>query len=548
MSDTMKTVGETLIDILEANGVDVVFGIPGVHTVELYRGLAASKIRHVTPRHEQGAGFMADGYARVSGKPGVCLLITGPGLTNAITAMAQAQQDSVPMLVISGVNARHTLGHGRGRLHELPDQRAMMASFCLMTHTLLEPADLSDVMARAFTLLRSGRPGPVHIEIPTDVMAARIPAPVLKYVPALRPRGCAASIEAAAALCRTARSAVILAGGGAARSAAAVARLAERLDAPVITTANARGIMPDHPLAVPASASLKSVRQTIADADLVLALGTQFGPTDYDVYVDGGFPALKSVIHVDVDVEQLGRHPDSRLSILSTVENALKDLLPALADDGPAMSANDRDGATRAGALRHAARAELSAKMQCEVGILETVRQTLPGVIIVGDSTQVVYAGNLYYDADRPFGWFNAATGFGALGYGPPAAIGAAIAEPETPVVCLTGDGGLQFTLAEIGSASDVKAKVIYLVWNNDGYREIETFMIDSGITPEGVKPSAPDFVLIGNAYGLPSVRLADIAELPEALRKAAAHDGPSLIEIHETNTRGAQPIEPFRS
>ena len=537
MSDAMKTVGEVLIDILEANGVDTVFGIPGVHTVELYRGLAASAIRHITPRHEQGAGFMADGYARVSGKPGVCLLITGPGLTNAITAMAQAQQDSVPMLVISGVNARATLGHGRGKLHELPDQRAMMASFCVMTHTLLEPGDLADVMARAFTLLRSGRPGPVHIEIPTDVMSALIAMPVLKAAPALRPRGDAQSIRQAAALISAASNPVILAGGGASRSATALKSLAEKLDAPVITTANARGILPGHALAVPASASLHAVRKEIAAADLVLALGTQFGPTDYDVYVDGGFPKLNSVIHVDVDAAQLGRHPDTRLPILSTVEQAIADILDGLKD-----FAGKADGAGRASALRQAARSELSAKMQCEVGILEQIRSALPGVIIVGDSTQVVYAGNLYYDADRPLGWFNAATGFGALGYGPPAAIGAAIAEPGTPVVCLTGDGGLQFTLAEIGSARDIKAKVIYLVWNNDGYKEIETFMLESGITPEGVTPSAPDFVKLGEAYGLPSVRLTDIDQLDAALKQAAGHDGPCLIEIHERNTRGAQP------
>lgn len=534
MINGMKTVGEVLIDILEANGVSVVFGIPGVHTVELYRGLAASKIRHVTPRHEQGAAFMADGYARVSGEPGVCLLITGPGLTNAVTAMAQARQDSVPMLVISGVNRRDSLGHGRGRLHELPDQRALMASFCMMTHTLLEPTDLADVMARAFTVLRSGRPGPVHIEIPTDVMSAPIPAPLLKRAPALRPRGDIASLREAARLCEQAKSPVILAGGGAARDYAAVTRLAEILDAPVIMTANARGIMADHPLAVPASASLQAVREGIVAADLVIALGTEFGPTDYDVYVDGKFPKLSRVIHVDVDPVQLARRPDTHLPILSTVENMLGDLLVLL--DGYQAIAH---GASRADGMRTAARAELSAKMRNEVAILEKIRETLPGVIIVGDSTQAVYAGNLYYDASRPFGWFNAATGFGALGYGPPAAIGAALAEPETPVVCLTGDGGFQFTLAEIGSARDIGANVIYLVWNNDGYQEIESYMVENGITPEGVKPSAPDFVKIGEAYGLPSVRLSDLAGLADALRAAAARSGPSLIELHETKTIG---------
>lgn len=529
-----KTVGEVLIDILEANGVDIVFGIPGVHTVELYRGLAASAIRHVTPRHEQGAAFMADGYARVSGKPGVCLLITGPGLTNAVTAMAQARQDSVPMLVISGVNRRDSLGHGRGRLHELPDQRAMMASFCLMTHTLLEPSDLSDVMTRAFTLMRSGRPGPVHVEIPTDVMSAQIEVPVLRSAPVLRPCADRASVEDAARLCRVAKNPVILIGGGAVRDRLTVLTLAEKLNAPVIATANARGLLPGHPLTVPASASLQSIRAGIAASDLVIALGTEFGPTDYDVYGDGLFPALRNVIRVDVDAAQLARFPNVTLPILSSVRTFLGDLLACL--DGYRCMA---DGAARAENLRTAARAELSAKMRHEVAILEKIRDSLPGVIVVGDSTQAVYAGNLYYDAGRPCGWFNAATGFGALGYGPPAAIGAALAEPETPVVCVTGDGGLQFTLAEIGSARDVGARVIYVVWNNEGYREIETYMIENGITPEGVKPSAPDFVKIGEAYGLTSVRLADIDELPGALKKAAQRQGPSLIELHETATRG---------
>ena len=166
----MTTVGEALISLLEAHGVDTVFGIPGVHTIELYRGLARSKIRHVTPRHEQGAGFMADGYARVSGRPGVAFVITGPGLTNIITAMAQARADSVPMLVISGVNTAATLGKGLGYLHELPDQRGMLATMALFSQRIGDAAELPDALARAFTLFGSSRPGPVHIEIPLDVM------------------------------------------------------------------------------------------------------------------------------------------------------------------------------------------------------------------------------------------------------------------------------------------------------------------------------------------------------------------------------------------
>src|SRR4051795_9026281 len=161
----MTTIGEALITLLEAHGVDIVFGIPGVHTIELYRGLGRSrKIRHVTPRHEQGAGFMADGYARVSGKPGVAFVITGPGLTNTITAMAQARADSVPMLVISGVNATPTLGKGLGHLHELPDQRGMVEKVALFSHRIETAAELPAVLQRAFTIFEARRGGPVHIE------------------------------------------------------------------------------------------------------------------------------------------------------------------------------------------------------------------------------------------------------------------------------------------------------------------------------------------------------------------------------------------------
>ncbi len=534
MSEVLKTVGEHLIDCLQANGVDVVFGIPGVHTVELYRGLAGSSIRHVTPRHEQGAGFMADGYARVSGKPGVCLVITGPGLTNTITAMAQAREDSIPMLVISGVNARDTLGHGRGFLHELPDQQAMMATFALMSHTLTNPEDLEDVITRAFTILGSSRPGPVHIEIPTDVMSSRIAPIAPKAAPVYRPGIERQKVKDAAALCRSAKSPVMLCGGGSIRAAAALAQLAGRLDAPVITTVNARGMFAGNPLSVPASPSLEPVRALLAQSDLVLAFGTEFGQTDYDMYADGGLPELSNLVRVDIDAAQLARGPALSLGIAASAGEAAECILSELGNHS-----GSADGAARADATRVAARSGLPAKVQAEIAIVETIRDALPEATIVGDSTQAIYAGNLFFEAGRPSGWFNAATGFGALGYGPPAAIGAAIARPESPVVCLTGDGGFQFSLAEIGAAMDENCNVIFLVWNNDGYQEIENYMIENNITPEGVRPSAPDFLLIAKAYGLTSVRLDDIAQLPAALKSMAGQKGPSLIEIHESKTRG---------
>ena len=186
----------------------------------------------------------------------------------------------------------------------------------------------------------------------------------------------------------------------------------------------------------------------------------------------------------------------------------------------------------RAEACRKGAYGELNQANRDKIAVVESIRDALPGSIIVGDSTQPVYAANLYYDHDRPGGWFNAATGFGALGYGPAAAIGAALAAPGTPVVCLSGDGGFQFTLPELGAALDADAPVIFVVWNNRGYREIETSMRDVGVEPVGVSPAPPDFVLIAQAYGLAAERLASVADLPSALRKAHAGGKPCLIEI----------------
>ncbi|GAA2854626.1 acetolactate synthase-1/2/3 large subunit [Aminobacter niigataensis] len=521
----MTTIGEALIDLLEAHGVDTVFGIPGVHTIELYRGLARSKIRHITPRHEQGAGFMADGYARASGRPGVAFVITGPGLTNTITAMAQARADSVPMLVISGVNAQPTLGKGLGYLHELPDQRGMMEKVALSSRRVTEAAELPGAIARAFEMFATRRPGPVHIEVPLDVMGK--PADGLKPLPkrAAAPAPGERALAEARPLVSATKRPLILAGGGARRAEAELRALAEKLDAPVVTTANGRGLMHGHGLGVPASPSLKAVRSLMADADLVIAVGTEFGPTDYDMYGDGGFMLPKSLIRIDIDEMQLGRRP-AAVSILADAGAALARLG---ADVGEARQAG---GAARAKAARESAWAEIGPAMQAQVRAVEAIRDALPGAIIVGDSTQPVYAANLYYDHDRPGGWFNAATGYGALGFGPPAAIGAALAVPDAPVVCLSGDGGFQFTLPELGAALDANAPVIFVVWNNRGYREIETSMLDAGVEPVGVSPVPPDFLLIAQAYGLQAERLRDVGALGSALKKARSTGKPCLIEI----------------
>ncbi|MGL4236172.1 5-guanidino-2-oxopentanoate decarboxylase [Tabrizicola sp.] len=523
----MTTVGIRLVEGLVARGVEVVFGIPGVHTLELYRGLSAAgdKIRHVTPRHEQGAGFMADGYARVSGKPGVAFVITGPGLTNTLTAMAQARADSIPMLVVSGLGRSDTLGKGWGRLHELPDQGAMVQTLC-HSETVTDPKKLGEVLDRAFAAMTSGRPGPAHIQISTNMMGAacpELPPPSMGGAAVPLPLG---RLRGIAQTLNNAERVVILAGGGVRRAEAQLQKLAEMLDAPVVLTANARGAMHDHRLCVPASPSLPSVRKLIAAADQVLAIGTELGPTDYDVYAKGGLPDLSGMIRIDICADQLARHPAK---------------MPIKADAGPMMAAllpnllpANRDGAARADATREAARAELPglyAHLPEQLDIVETIRDAMPGAIIVGDSTQPVYAANLYYDHDRPGGWFNAATGYGALGYAPGAAVGAAIAAPGVPVVCLIGDGGLQFSPGEVRTALDEQLPITFIVWNNSGFREIAEAMREAKVPVLGCDPSPLDMKHFAMACDVP---FASVSQDPDELADilTAPMDGPRLLEV----------------
>jgi acetolactate synthase-1/2/3 large subunit len=516
-----------LTKLLEAYGVDTVFGIPGVHTVELYRGLAGSTIRHITPRHEQGAGFMADGYARVTGRPGVCFIITGPGMTNIVTAMGQAYGDSIPMLVISTVNSHGRMGSGEGWLHELPNQQALVSQVTAFSHTINRPEELAPVLARAFAVFDSARPRPVHIELPINVMLAdaghlTVPDTVLRLAP---PEPGYEEINWAADLLNAAMAPVILVGGGAKWAGQEITALAERLDAPVIMTTNGRGILPPgHPLAVSISPSFPASRALIAASDVVLALGTEFGPTDYDMYEDGFFEIPGRLIRVDLDPVQLMRGAIPEIGIVGDALSAANDLVELIEEKA-------RNGKARADKARtEGASKDLTEAMRGDLYILDLVRDTLPGVILAGDSTQLVYAGNLGYEAAGPLSYFNSATGYGTLGYGLPAGIGAKAARPDVPVVVLAGDGGVQFSIAELASAKDAGLPVILMLHDNKGYGEIKSYMVSQNIPPLGVDLHTPDFVAIGRAYGWHAERVTDLDGLKSALVAASEGDEPTMI------------------
>jgi acetolactate synthase-1/2/3 large subunit len=513
----MKTLGHYLIEALEAAGVRHVFGIPGVHNLELYRGLEGASLRHVTGRHEQGLGFMADGYARVSGRPGVCFTISGPGVSNIATALGQAYGDSIPLLVIASQNRHGEAGSGRGFLHELPDQRALAAAVTAASFAITEPGELPAALTRAFSIFSAARPRPVYIEIPLDILAADATGLALPLSASSAPRADASALEAASKLLRDARRPVVLAGGGAIRAAVELQRLVEQLGAPLVMTTNARGIVPaGHPLAVPMSPSLEPIRALIAAADVVLAVGTEIGPTDYDMYSVSEFPNPTNLIRIDIDAQQLARSASPRVGLCGEAAQALRQLLER---DLGGSRAGTGSGAEAAAAARQQALAALPAVMRGHIETLNLIRDALPTALLVGDSTQLVYAGNLGFAAATPGSWFNSATGYGTLGYALPASTGAGLAAPERPIVCLVGDGGLQFSLGELAVLRDVDAWTAIIVWNNRGYGEIRSSMLAVGIRPEGVDVQPPDFALLAAAYGY-AHRLIETAEaLGDALR-----------------------------
>lgn len=525
----MTSCAQALVRLLEGYGVESVFGIPGVHTVELYRGLHGSSLRHISPRHEQGAGFMADGYARASGKPGVCFIITGPGMTNILTAMGQAYADSVPMLVISTTSRREHQRLGHGYLHEMPDQRAVVSGVCAFSHTLQRPQELPEVLARAFALFSCARPRPVHIEIPLDVL--EMPADGLDLRPRTLPQAptpAAANIDAAVKLLATARKPLILAGGGARRAGPAIQALAERLQAAVALTTNARGLLaPEHPLLLDGVQSSAHGRALFAEADVVLAVGTELGETDYDFFGLGPLALNAPLIRLDIDPLQILGAARADVGLLGDAEQGVQALLDALPE------ATFSDWAQRSVASVNAAeRAGWSHKQNVMQQMLDTLRDSLPAPIVVGDSTQPVYQGALGYRAPQANSWFNAGTGFGTLGYGLPAAIGAKLAMPERPVIAVVGDGGMQFSSAELIAAREAGAGVIVVLWNNQCYAEIRDYMTAREISPLGVDILPPDFAALAKSCHVQHLPVRSREQLSEVLASLVDTRQPVLLEL----------------
>lgn len=523
--------GELLIQHLEAYGVDTVFGIPGVHTIDLYRGLSDSSIRHISPRHEQGAGFMADGYARATGKVGVCLIITGPGMTNIATAMGQAYADSIPMLVISAVNRRSTLGLGSGQLHEMKNQGNMLSGVTTLSHTVLSVEELPDILARAFGILHAERPRPVHIEIPIDLFRQQVADRSVYRAPLpSRPGPDPVLTGQIVSLITKARRLVLLVGGGCVDAQSEVQELVDLTGIPTCLTTNARGLLqPDHPLLLDGVQSSDAFREYLAHTDLCIAIGTELGETDYDFHGKGPLRFGTDLVRIDIDPRQMFANARPTVCLTSDAALALRSLIDALfAQDETSLQI---DGPAVVSSINAALRAGFSEESTQYRELLASIQSSLPEVIIVGDSTKPVYHANFTYRASAPRRWFNSVTGFGTLGYALPAAIGAKLGKPDSPVVAIVGDGGFQFTLNELMSARQELVAVAIIVWNNGCYREIKDAMDTAETMPVGVDIMGPDLRSLCNAMGTGYTRAESIADIGTALLSMENREDSLLIE-----------------
>lgn len=526
----MNTCGQKLMEMLGAYGIDTAFGIPGTHTIELYRGLPGSGIRHVTPRHEQAAGFMADGYARATGRPAVCLTVSGPGALNIATAMSQALQDSIPMLVISADNATYKRSLGEGRLHEVNNLQLAMSQCSVWSHTLMRPDEMPMVLARAFAIFRSQRAGPVHIILPQDVITADAShvAPTVWPSPSVAAPDPSA-IQAAAELLNSARRPVIALGGGAIAAAAEIRALAEKLDAPLTVTQNAKGILPrSHPLYVAGSPAFDEVRALYHQSDVVLAVGTELAETDYDFFFNGRFSfGDAKLIRIDHDIAQLSRNALPTLPIFADCKLATEALLSLIEQ-------RTRDGAARTQQVNTVLKEKIDNPGY--QAFLDTLQEALPGMLLVGDSTQPAYFAASQYHPPAPRSFACAATGFGTLGYALPAAFGAKLGTPDRPVVALLGDGGIQFTINELSTATEAEIPVAIIVWNNQSYDMIAQNFRDAGMEPIACHPHSPDFVKLAEAYGCYGCRVRNLKDLKSELERADARKRPTLIEVAESD------------
>jgi thiamine pyrophosphate-dependent acetolactate synthase large subunit-like protein len=495
----VRTGGEWVVAALHAEGVRHVFGIPGVHNLAVYDALIRqTDVTHVLARHEAGAAFMADGYARASGLPGVVVVTTGPSATNVLTPLVESYAGSIPVLVVMSDVASPLVGRDIGALHEVPNQIDCFKPVTRWAEAVTEASAIPTTVHGAFDLLRTGRPGPIAISIPNDFLTARFDTPPRTGGHGRRPPCHVDEIREATRLLAGASKPLIISGGGviAAGAEAELVGLTRRLGAPVITTVMGRGAISERdPLWHGVLPNGRATDAVIRAADVILAVGCRFAHrSTQGLLLNLSFSAAQTLIHLDLDPTVLGRLFKPQLGIVGDARDGLMRMLESL---GPGRPRDSWDHAWRAG-LRGAA----NDWMEWRFPVL------LPRTFLYP-------------------------VGSAALGYGVPAAIGAKIARPDRPVICVVGDGGFMYSVNELATAVKYRLPVVFLVMNDERYGAIKWLQqtLFEGRWGEADLVN-PDFPALARAFGARGERVNGVESLGAAIKSALAAGGPTVLEL----------------
>ena len=549
MQVTTKLKGSEIIcESLLREGANVIFGYPGGAILPFYDALwAYPQLRHILVRHEQSAAHAADGYARVTGKPGVCVATSGPGATNLVTGIMGAKADSVPMIAITGQVARASLGT---EAFQECDICAITASCTKKSFMVMAAKDLAPTIREAFQTAVEGRPGPVLIDVPRDVQLEEAEMEFADFPGPATPTLCPETLEAvvqAARLISQAQRPVIISGHGVVASGASpeVRQLAETTGIPVITTLLGLGGIPsNHPLSLGMLGMHGMYWSNIAvdQADLIIGLGMRF-----DDRVTGKvstFAPHARVIHLDIDASQIGRNVPAEVPLVGDAKTVLRALLPLvskvdckdwldyigqLQQDHPSLSIPRSDGLQAQRVL---------------TSLNDLIQENSETVVVTGVGQHQMWAAQ--------FLGFNetntmvSSGGLGAMGFELPAALGAQAGRPEATVWSIAGDGGFQMTLQELATATEAELPVKIALMNN-GYlgmvRQWQELFFQDHL--KAVPVPGPDYVRLAEAYGVPAVRVTHQEDVLPAMRQAQAHDGPFLIEFVVEHTSNVYPMVP---
>jgi acetolactate synthase-1/2/3 large subunit len=548
-----------LIDSLCRHGVKHIFGYPGGAILpiydELYRAEARGEIQHILVRHEQGAAHAADGYARATGKVGVCFGTSGPGATNLVTGIATAHMDSIPMVVVTGQVPRSAIGSDA---FQETDIFGITLPVVKHSYVVRQAQDMARVVAEAFHIASTGRPGPVLIDIPKDVGLEEfdyIPVePGDVKLPGYRPtvKGNPRQINAALELIEAAKQPLLYIGGGAiaADAHAQVHELAERFQIPVTTTLMGLGSFDEHhPLAV----GMLGMHGTayanfaVSECDLLIAVGARF-----DDRVTGKldeFASRAKVIHIDIDPAEVGKNRAPEVPIVGDVRQVLEQLLQRIRElNLPANSEQTKPWLAKIKRWQQDYPLEIpqsAESLSPQEVIVEIARQAPHAYYTTDVGQHQMWAAQFLHTGPRR--WISSA-GLGTMGYGVPAAMGAKVALPEQEVICISGDASFQMNLQELGTLAQYGINVKTVIINNGWQgmvRQWQQAFYEERYSASNMEVGMPDIELFAKAYGVKGVVVRDRAQLADAIAEMLAHDGPVLIDARVTKDENCYPMVP---